>query len=156
MAKSSSKKNRSAQRALMKPFEVVAIALACGIFVFGVVMLTVQDWLLGLIFAGISIVVVLLVLALLLLSYKPNPDVPVYLDRQLYDSKEPGAQDAALRVVESYDEQLPREEDEDTEDEPTPAQGERAAQSNNPAQGDQADTTEITKDEATEDEDNNR
>lgn len=96
----------------MKPFEVVAISFVCGVFVLGVVLLTLQNWLLGLVLGGIAMVLVLLILALLLLGYKPNPDVPVYLDRQLYESKEPGAQDAALRPMESYDEQLPREEEE--------------------------------------------
>lgn len=96
----------------MKPFEVVAISLVCGVFVLGVVLLTVQNWVLGLILGGVAMVLVLLVLALLLLGYKPNPDVPVYLDRHLYDSKEPGAQEASLRPVESYGEELPREEDE--------------------------------------------
>lgn len=95
----------------MKPFEVVAISFVCGVFVLGVVLLTLQNWVLGLILGGIAMVVVLLVLALLLLSYKPNPDVPVYLDRQLYESKEPGAQGAALRPLEKYDEQFPREDE---------------------------------------------
>lgn len=105
----------------MKPFEVVALSFVCGVFVLGVVLLTLQNWLLGFIFGGIAMVIVLLVLALLLLSYKPNPDVPVYLDRQLYESKEPGAQGASLRPLEKYDEELPREEEEregKTKDEP--------------------------------------
>lgn len=103
----------------MKPFEVVAISFACGVFVLGVVLLTLQNWLLGLILGGIVMVLVLLILALLLLGYKPNPDVPVYLDRKLYESKEPGAQEASLRPVESYEEEFPREEDDaDTEEKP--------------------------------------
>lgn len=101
----------------MKPFEVVAISFVCGVFVLGVVLLTLQNWVLGLILGGIAMVVVLLVLALLLLSYKPNPDVPVYLDRHLYESAEPGAKDAALRPDPSaHGQQLPREEDARDED----------------------------------------
>ncbi|SJM66890.1 hypothetical protein [Gulosibacter sp. 10] len=117
MTKPSSKKDKSARRALMKPFEVVAISAGCGIFVLLVVLLTLQDWIIGLVFGGIAMVVVLLVLALVLLGYKPNPDVPVYLDRDLYESDEPGAKEASLRPVESYEEEFPREEDETEEGE---------------------------------------
>lgn len=88
---------RAQRRALMKPFEVLGVAGASGAFVFLIVLLTLKDFKLGLILAGITIVVVLLILGLLLLSYKPNPDVPVYLDRDLHDSDEPGARGAALR-----------------------------------------------------------
>ena len=115
MTKPPSKKDKSARRALMKPFEVVAISAGCGIFVLLVVLLTLQDWIIGLVFGGIAMVVVLLVLALVLLGYKPNPDVPVYLDRDLYESDEPGAKEASLRPVESYEEEFPREEDETEE-----------------------------------------
>ncbi len=97
----------------MKPFQVITIAFVCGVFVLGVVLLTLQNWVLGLVLGGIVMVVVLLIMALLLLSYKPNPDVPVYLDRQLYESKEPGAQEASLRPVEDYDGEFPREEHDD-------------------------------------------
>ncbi|MFD2675048.1 hypothetical protein [Gulosibacter bifidus] len=88
---------RAQRRALMKPFEVLGVAGGSGAFVFLIVLLTLKDFKLGLILAGITIVVVLLILGLLLLSYKPNPDVPVYLDRDLHDSDEPGARGAALR-----------------------------------------------------------
>ncbi|MFD2757575.1 hypothetical protein [Gulosibacter faecalis] len=85
------------RKALMKPFEVVVIAAASGLFTLLVVLLTVKDFGLGLIFAGIAMVAVFVVMGLLLLNYKPNPDVPVYLDRHLYDSDEPGAKGAAWR-----------------------------------------------------------
>lgn len=71
----------SPRRALMKPFEVVGISVLCGLFVGFITVYTVKNWTLALILGGIAIVVVLLILALLLLGYKPNPDVPVYLDR---------------------------------------------------------------------------
>jgi hypothetical protein len=65
------------RKALMKPFEVVVIAAASGLFTLLVVLLTVKDFGLGLIFAGIAMVAVFVVMGLLLLNYKPNPDVPV-------------------------------------------------------------------------------
>ena len=69
------------RRALMKPFEVVGVSALFGLFVFFITVYTLKDWTLGFVLGGIAIVIVLLVLALLLLSYKPNPDAPVYLDR---------------------------------------------------------------------------
>lgn len=88
---------RAQRRALMKPFEVLAMSAGAGAFVLVIVLLTLKDLILGLILAGIAMVVMLLLLGLLLLSYKPNPDVPVYLDRDLHESDEPGARGAALR-----------------------------------------------------------
>lgn len=88
---------RAQRRALMKPFEVLGIAGGAALFVLIIVLFTLKDVVLGLILAGITMVVMLLVLGLLLLSYRPNPDVPVYLDRNLHDSDEPGARGAALR-----------------------------------------------------------
>jgi hypothetical protein len=89
--------SKQQRKALMKPFEVVIIAAAAGIFVLLIVLLTVKDIVLGLIFAGVAMVIVLVVMALLLLNYKPNAEAPVYLDRQLAESDDPGAKGAALR-----------------------------------------------------------
>ena len=88
---------RAQRRALMKPIEVLGIAGGAALFVLIIVLFTLKDVVLGLILAGITMVVMLLVLGLLLLSYRPNPDVPVYLDRNLHESDEPGARGAALR-----------------------------------------------------------
>lgn len=104
---SQEQKDARQRKALMKPFEVVVIAAACGIFALLIVLLTVQDFVLGLIFAGVAMVVVLVVMALLLLNYKPNADAPVYLDRQLAESDDPGAKGAALRP---YDGEVEAEE----------------------------------------------
>ena len=105
-------KSDSTRKVLMKPFQVLAISGACAVFVLGIILLSTRNWLLALIAAGITMVLVLVVLALLLLGYKPNPDVPVYLDRDLYESDEPGAKDAALRVDPSaHGQRLPRETD---------------------------------------------
>lgn len=89
--------SKQQRKALMKPFEVVIIAAAAGIFVLLIVLLTLKDIVLGLIFAGVAMVVVFLIMSLLLLNYKPNADAPVYLDRQLAESDDPGAKGAALR-----------------------------------------------------------
>lgn len=111
------RKQESPRRTLMKPFEVVGVSAVFGLFVFFIVVYTIKNWTLALILGGVAMVIVLLVLALLLLSYKPNPDVPVYLDRHLYESAEPGAKDAALRPDPSaHGQQLPREEDPRDED----------------------------------------
>lgn len=88
------------RKALMKPFEVLGIAAAAGVFVLLIVELATKDMVLSLIFAGIAFILTLMVMALLLLSYKPNPDVPVYLDRNLAESNDPGAKGAALRPFE--------------------------------------------------------
>lgn len=105
-------KTPSPRRALMKPFEVIGISVACGLFVFFIVVYTLKNWTLAFVLGGVAIVAVLLILALLLLGYKPNPDVPVYLDRDLYESDEPGAKDAALRPDPSaHGQKLERERD---------------------------------------------
>lgn len=108
-------KTQSRRQVLMKPFQVIAISAVCGLFVFGIILLALRNPVLALIGAGVTMVLVLMVLALLLLGYKPNPDVPVYLDRDLYESDEPGAKDAAFRVDPSaHGQKLPRETDEPT------------------------------------------
>lgn len=78
----------------MKPFEVVGIALACGAFVLLIVLLTIKDIVFALVFGGVAMVVVLIVLALLLLGYSPNPEVPAYLDREIPGYTNPGAHGA--------------------------------------------------------------
>ena len=75
-----SAKPRSERRRLMKPFEVLGIAAGCGLTVALVVILALQNFVFALIFGGAAFVVVV-VLAMLLLGYKPNDDAPTYLDR---------------------------------------------------------------------------
>lgn len=108
-------RDRKAQRrALMKPFEVLTISAVCGVFVAVLIMLTLKNPVAALVLGAGTVVFVLIVLALLLLGYKPNPDVPVYLDRELYESDEPAARNGALRVdPAAHGQDLPREEPED-------------------------------------------
>lgn len=93
----SKEQERAQRRALMKPFEVLAISGGAALFVLIIVLFTIKDVVLGLVLGGVTMVVMLLVMGLLLLSYRPNPDVPVYLDRDLHESNDPGARGAALR-----------------------------------------------------------
>ena len=103
---------KTQRQVLMKPFQVIAVSGGLGLFVMVIIIYTLRNWTLGLIWGGIVMVVVLMVLALLLLGYKPNPDVPVYLDRDLAESDEPGARGGALRVDDSaHGQKLPRETD---------------------------------------------
>lgn len=65
----------------MKPFELLGISAVMAGFVLLILLLTTQDFLLGIIFAGVAFIVSILVLAMLVLSYSPNPENEVYLDR---------------------------------------------------------------------------
>ncbi len=65
----------------MKPFELLGISAVMAGFVLLILLLTTQDFVLGLIFAGVAFIVAILVLAMLVLSYSPNPDTEIYLDR---------------------------------------------------------------------------
>ncbi len=108
--------DKAQRKALMKPFEVLAISIGMGLFVALLVIFTLKNVVAALVLGAGVAVLALVVIALLLLGYKPNPDVPVYLDRDLYDSGEPGAQQAALKVdPDALGKTLPREEP-DTDD----------------------------------------
>lgn len=69
------------RRAVLKPFELLGISAVMAGFVLLILLLTTQDFVLGLIFAGVAFIVAILVLAMLVLSYSPNPDTEIYLDR---------------------------------------------------------------------------
>ena len=86
------------RKALLKPFQLLALAASFGIFVLLIVLLTMRDLVTGLIGGGIVFVVALVILAMLVLSYKPNAEATVYLDRFQADSTEPGATESALKV----------------------------------------------------------
>ncbi|WP_311479005.1 hypothetical protein [uncultured Gulosibacter sp.] len=102
---------RAQRKALMKPFEVLAISIGMGLFAALLVIFTLKNVVAALVLGGGVVVLALVVIGLLLLGYKPNPDVPVYLDRDLYESGEPGAQQAALKVdPDALGQELPREE----------------------------------------------
>ena len=69
------------RKALLKPFELLGFAAVLGAVVFGVFLLTTRDVLNGFI-AGVGVFIVsVVVLAMLVLSYRPNPEATVYLDR---------------------------------------------------------------------------
>lgn len=77
------------RKALMKPFELLGIAAVCGLVVFGVLVLTTRNVVNGLIAGGSVFIIALVVLAMLVLSYKPNDSVDHYLDRfDVGESKE--------------------------------------------------------------------
>ncbi|PPG38108.1 hypothetical protein C5C17_15790 [Pseudoclavibacter sp. RFBA6] len=65
----------------MKPFELLGISAVMAGFVLLILLLTTQDFVLALIFAGVAFIAAILVIAMLVLSYSPNPDAERYLDR---------------------------------------------------------------------------
>lgn len=83
------------RKALLKPFQLLGIAAGLGLFAGLIILLTIRRIDVALIGAGGIFVVATVVLAMLVLSYKPNPDVPVYLDRF---ENEDGEEEHRLRV----------------------------------------------------------
>lgn len=71
----------ASRNALLKPFQLLTIALVCGAFTGFFVFLATHNFSLSMIALGAVFIVALVVLAMLVLSYQPNPDVEVYLDR---------------------------------------------------------------------------
>ncbi|WP_146079209.1 hypothetical protein [Pseudoclavibacter sp. RFBA6] len=69
------------RRAVLKPFELLGISAVMAGFVLLILLLTTQDFVLALIFAGVAFIAAILVIAMLVLSYSPNPDAERYLDR---------------------------------------------------------------------------
>ncbi|PPG27188.1 hypothetical protein C5B97_17360 [Pseudoclavibacter sp. RFBB5] len=65
----------------MKPFELLGISAVMAGFVLLILLLTTQDFVLALVFAGVAFIAAILVIAMLVLSYSPNPDAERYLDR---------------------------------------------------------------------------
>lgn len=89
---------KSNRKALFKPFQLLGLSALFGVFVVLVVLLTTQNLTNALIGGGATFILSLVVLAMLVLSYRPNAEVPVYLDRFQADSDEPGAKSSALKV----------------------------------------------------------
>lgn len=87
--------DRQKGKALLKPFQLLGIAGGLALFTGFFVILSLRNIDLALIFSGVVFVVATVVLAMLVLSYKPNPDVPVYLDRFETES---GDEEHRLRV----------------------------------------------------------
>lgn len=69
------------RKALMKPFELLGISAVFGLFVALVIFYTTRNGLVAVIAAGGTFIVAVVVLAMLVLSYKPNEPVVHYLDR---------------------------------------------------------------------------
>lgn len=69
------------RRALLKPFELLGISGGFGLFVLLVFLLTTRNLVNGVIAAGIVFVISLVVLAMLVMSYRPNPRSERFLDR---------------------------------------------------------------------------
>lgn len=78
------------RRALLKPFELLSISAGFGVFVLLIFLLTTRNFVNGIIAAGIVFIISIVVLAMLVMSYKPNPRSERFLDR--FD--EPDADDA--------------------------------------------------------------
>lgn len=99
----------------MKPFELLGISAVMAGFVLLILLLTTQDFLLGIIFAGVAFIVSILVLAMLVLSYSPNPENEIYLDRfenaeQGVSRSDEGEQSRAATQAAAADETTPVDE----------------------------------------------
>lgn len=64
---------RPSRRDVLRPVEFVGGAAIAAVFTALIVLLTTRDWFLTLITAGGTFIVVLMVLALLAMTIKPNP-----------------------------------------------------------------------------------
>lgn len=74
--------NEPSRRQKLKPFEYVVFAAAAGIFIGLVVMLTVRDLTLTIVFGGIGFIATLLLTATLMLSIKPKGRASADLDKR--------------------------------------------------------------------------
>ena len=70
------------RRQQLKPFEYLAFAAFAGIFVALVVMLTVRDVVLALVFGGVGFIGTLLITATLMLAIKPKGRSAADLDKR--------------------------------------------------------------------------
>ncbi|WP_306233490.1 hypothetical protein [Agrococcus beijingensis] len=66
----------------LKPFEYLAFAGAAGVFIGLIVLMTVRDVVLALIFGGVGFIVTLLIIATLMLSIKPKGRSSADLDKR--------------------------------------------------------------------------
>nr|WP_181063006.1 hypothetical protein [Pseudoclavibacter sp. RFBI5] len=144
------------RRALMKPFELLGISAVMAGFVLLILLLTTQDFLLGIIFAGVAFIVSILVLAMLVLSYSPNPENEIYLDRfenaeQGVSRSDEGEQSRAATQAAAADEKAPVGDEAAAEAEPSERIGEpeQAAATEEPAATLPADAEEAPLDETT-------
>ncbi|WP_405218710.1 ABC transporter ATP-binding protein [Agrococcus sp. Ld7] len=70
------------RRQRLKPFEYIVFAAVSGLFIGLVVMLTVRDLTLALVFGGIGFIATLLLTATLMLSVKPKGRASADLDKR--------------------------------------------------------------------------
>lgn len=83
------------RKALLKPFQLLTLAAAFGVFVLLIVLLTLRRIDIGLIAGGAVFIITLVVLAMLVLSYKPNVEATAYLDRFSEPTPDAATDDAA-------------------------------------------------------------
>jgi uncharacterized membrane protein len=70
------------RRQQLKPFEYVAFAGAAGVFIGLIVLLTVRDVVLALVFGGVGFIITLLLIATLMLTIKPKGRSSADLDKR--------------------------------------------------------------------------
>lgn len=61
------------RRERMRPAELLLFSGVLAVFVGGVVLMSTRDLMLGLIFFGVAFIAILIVVAMMLLAFKPNP-----------------------------------------------------------------------------------
>ncbi|GEM_PF-6245761 len=94
----------SKRDAILKPFQLIGIALAFAVFSGAVAVFTTRNVMLAIVGGGGIFIISLVVLAMLVLSYKPNDDAEVYLDRFEPDaSRSDSVSDGASTGVTSTD-----------------------------------------------------
>lgn len=74
--------NEPSRRQKLKPFEYLVFAAAAGVFIALIIMLTVRDLTLALVFGGIGFIATLLLTATLMLSIKPRGRASADLDKR--------------------------------------------------------------------------
>lgn len=70
------------RRQQLKPFEYLAFAGAAGVFIGLIVLMTVRDVVLALVFGGVGFIITLLLIATLMLAVKPKGRSSADLDRR--------------------------------------------------------------------------
>lgn len=74
--------NEPSRRQKLKPFEYLVFAGVAGVFIALIIMLTVRDLTLALVFGGIGFIATLLLTATLMLSIKPKGRASADLDKR--------------------------------------------------------------------------
>lgn len=80
---------KPARRDILRPAELIGISAILALFVGLTVLLTTRAWLLAGVFTGIAFIVVLVGIAMLLLSFKPNKNELTEMDQMDDESGPP-------------------------------------------------------------------